>query len=30
MVLDWMAMGLKFGDTAEEYYENNRDKIKIP
>ena len=30
MVLDWMAMGITFGDTAEEYYENNRDKIKIP
>ena len=30
MVLDWMAMGYKFGDTAQEYYENNKEKIKIP
>ena len=30
MVLDWMAMGYKFGDTAQEYYESNKDKIKLP
>jgi hypothetical protein len=30
MVCDWMAMGMKFGDTAREYYEANLDKIKIP
>lgn len=30
MVIDWMAMGLKFGDTAEKYYEANREKIELP
>jgi hypothetical protein len=30
MVLDWMAMGYKFGDTAQEYYEKNKDKIVLP
>lgn len=30
MVIDWMAMGLKFGDTAEEYYERHKDEIKLP
>lgn len=30
MVIDWMAMGLKFGDTAEEYYKANRGHIEIP
>lgn len=30
MVIDWMAMGLKFGDTAEKYYEANRHKIELP
>ena len=30
MVADWMAMGMKFGDTAEEYYRNNQDKISLP
>lgn len=30
MVIDWMAMGMKFGDTAEKYYEANRDKIELP
>ena len=30
MVIDWMAMGIEFGDTAESYYEANRDKIHIP
>ncbi|MGB3222501.1 MAG: DUF5662 family protein [Desulforhopalus sp.] len=30
MIVDWMAMGYKFGDTAEQYYESNRDKINLP
>ena len=30
MVIDWIAMGYNFGDTAQEYYESNKDKIKIP
>ena len=30
MVLDWMAMGYKFGDTAQEYYEKNKEKIELP
>lgn len=30
MVCDWMAMGYKFGDTAQEYYEKNKEKIKLP
>ena len=30
MVVDWMAMGYKFGDTAQEYYESNKSKIKLP
>jgi len=30
MIVDWMAMGYKFGDTAQEYYENNKDKIDLP
>jgi hypothetical protein len=25
-----MAMGYEFGDTAQEYYENNKDKIFLP
>lgn len=29
MVIDWTAMGYKFGDTAQQYYEANRDKIKL-
>lgn len=29
-ICDWMAMGYEFGDTAKEYYENNKDKIKLP
>ena len=29
-VCDWMAMGMKFDDTAQIYYEKNKDKIKIP
>ena len=30
MVCDWMAMGLKFDDTAEAYYEANKEKIDLP
>ena len=30
MVIDWMAMGFKFNDTARDYYEKNKDKIDIP
>ncbi len=30
MVCDWMAMGYKFGDTAKNYYEENKDKIELP
>lgn len=30
MVIDWMAMGYKFNDTAQKYYEKNKDKIKLP
>lgn len=30
MICDWMAMGMKFGDTAQSYYEGNKDKIDIP
>lgn len=29
-IIDWMAMGYEFGDTAQEYYENNKDKINLP
>lgn len=29
MVIDWTAMGYKFGDTAKEYYERNKDKISL-
>jgi len=29
-IVDWMAMGLHLGNTAQEYYENNKDKIKLP
>lgn len=30
MVIDWMAMGKKFGDSAQEYYEKNKEKITLP
>lgn len=30
MVCDWMAMGKKFGDTAQSYYEANKHKIDLP
>lgn len=29
MVIDWTAMGYKFGDTAQSYYEKNAYKIKL-
>lgn len=29
MVIDWTAMGYKFGDTAQQYYEKNKDKIRL-
>lgn len=29
MVIDWVATSYEFGDTAKEYYENNRDTIKL-
>lgn len=29
MVIDWTAMGYKFGDTAQQYYEANQEKIKL-
>ncbi len=29
MVIDWTAMGYKFNDTAQEYYESNKDKISL-
>ena len=30
MIIDWMAMSLKFGGTAEKYYSENKAKIKLP
>ena len=30
MVIDWMAMGLEFGNTAESYYRDNESSIEIP
>lgn len=30
MVVDWIAMGLRFGDTAQQYYEKNKESIKLP
>jgi argonaute-like protein implicated in RNA metabolism and viral defense len=29
MIIDWTAMGYKFGDTAQSYYESQQDKIKL-
>ena len=29
MIIDWTAMGYKFGDTAQQYYEANKDKISL-
>ena len=30
MVVDWVAMGFEFGDTAQDYYEKNKDSIILP
>lgn len=30
MVLDWIAMGYKFGDTARDYYLKNKERINFP
>lgn len=30
MVVDWMAMGMKFNDTAKDYYDKNKEKIDLP
>lgn len=30
MLIDWVAMSYEFGDTAKEYYEKNKDEIKLP
>lgn len=30
MIVDWMAMAYYYGDTAQEYYEKNRETIKLP
>jgi len=30
MIVDWLAMSYKFGDSPKEYYESNTDTIKIP
>lgn len=29
-VVDWVAMGFEFGDTAKDYYEKNKDEITMP
>lgn len=29
-IVDWVAMGFEFGDTARDYYENNKEEIKLP
>ena len=29
-IVDWMAMGYEFGDTAKEYYEKMKDEINFP
>lgn len=29
MIIDWTAMGYKLGDTAQEYYEANKGKMKL-
>lgn len=30
MIIDWTAMGYKFGDTAQEYFESGREEMEIP
>ena len=29
-IVDWVAMGIKFNDTAKDYYEKNKADIKLP
>ncbi|MGB1216722.1 MAG: hypothetical protein ACPG5P_02540 [Saprospiraceae bacterium] len=29
-IVDWVAMGFEFNDTALSYYEKNKDKIDLP
>ena len=29
-IVDWVAMGFEFDDTAKDYYEKNKDKIQLP
>jgi len=29
-IVDWVAMGFEFGDTAKSYYEKNQAKIELP
>lgn len=29
-IVDWVAMGIKFNDTAKDYYEKHKDVIKLP
>jgi hypothetical protein len=29
-IVDWVAMGIKFGDTACDYYEKNKEEINLP
>ena len=29
MICDWQAMGYVFGDTANQYYNSNKDTIKL-
>lgn len=29
-IIDWVAMGFKFNDTAKDYYEKNKEEIKLP
>ena len=29
-IVDWVAMGFEFGDTAKDYYEKNKDEINLP
>ena len=29
-IIDWVAMGFKFGDTARDYYEKNKAEIELP
>jgi hypothetical protein len=29
-IVDWVAMGFEFNDTARDYYEKNKEKIELP